>query len=130
MLENSPPENRMRDFVKRSLLETRLALYYAAEDIKALLRCKWRALEALVDAMELRRVGPSSLKGRVSSLLGVLYDGVPVKPLSRQTLKEALRYGLRCARQGQKGVKAEEIVWQLAPYIGGVQAPQETLDNG
>ena len=93
VLANSSRGNRVRDFVKRSLLEARLTLYYAPEDIKALLRYKRHTLEALADAMELCKMGPRSLRGCVLSLLGVLYIGLPVKPLSRQTLKKALRHG-------------------------------------
>ena len=91
VLANSSPGNRVRDFVRRSQLEAKLTLYYAPDDIKALLHYKQNIIEALADAMELCIVGPRSIRGCVSSLLSTLYNGLPVKPLSRQTLKKALR---------------------------------------
>ena len=93
MLENSTPENRARGFVKRSVLEARPALYYAPEDIKALLHYEQHTLEALADAVKLCRIVPRSPKGCVLSLLGILYNGLPVKPLSKQTLKRVLGRG-------------------------------------
>ena len=87
------PGNRARGFVKRSVLETRSALYFASKDIKALLHYKQHTLEALADAVELCRVGPRPLRGCVLSLLSTLYNGLPVKPLSRQTLKRVLGRG-------------------------------------
>ena len=94
ILANISPTNVTRRVIEMRLLGFKHSLYYAPDNIKTLLGNRVSILEAFKDTLsKLCKLATPSLGSCISSLLSVLYIGLPVKPLSRQTLKKALRHG-------------------------------------
>ena len=93
ILANISPTNMTRRAIEMRLLRFKYSLYYAPDNIKPLLGITGFALEAFKDTLKLCKLATPFLGNCILSLLGVLYISLPVKPLSRQTLKKALRHG-------------------------------------
>ena len=87
LLASTSSKNHVRETIKVGMLKAKLSLYFAPDDIKRLLSYREQVLEALKDTLELCKLERHTLKGCALDLMSALYNGLPLKPISRQTLR-------------------------------------------